>query len=497
MSVCALRLWRRDQARFWCALGMLLLLLVPSLGWAAKCPNVQIVLDRSFSMVSMVSGGASRWDIAKQSINSAVALADPVRLAKIGLQTFPAAACDSALQVRPDYGTKSAIETKLSALSPAGSTPSGTAIRDTVALTELKDATRKQYIVLLTDGVPACSGEPDSAAGTVGEIKKGRMSSPSIGTFVVGVGDGFSASDMSTLGLMADAGGYADPTPLRYYPGKTASELYTSMLRIMQTIQTENASCSDVVPADMAMPPMDLSVPPMDLHMPPMDLYMPPSTDLSVPPMDLHMPPSTDLSVPPMDLYMPPSTDLTMTPMDLTMTTMDLAVPPADLTMATMDLSGVATDMAIPSGSDAGVVSKLFVEWISPREIEQGKSGPAVVRGTGFAVVAPGASVYLEGSSGLHALANVLVEDEKTIKVFVPADLAVGSYDVVVKNPDGAIARLAAGFAVTAVGSGGCSCDVTGGRSVSPSSLWCGLLALVLTLRRVRSAQRVRVGRAG
>ena len=474
MSVCALRLWRREQARFWCALGMMMLLLVPSQGWAAKCPNVQIVLDRSFSMVSAVSGGASRWDIAKQSINSAVALADPVRLAKIGLQTFPAAACDSALQVRPDYGTKSAIETKLSALSPAGSTPSGTAIRDTVALTELKDATRKQYIVLLTDGVPACSGEPDSAAGTVGEIKKGRMSSPSIGTFVVGVGDGFSASDMSTLGLMADAGGYADPTPLRYYPGKTASELYTSMLRIMQTIQTENASCSDVVPADMAMPPMDLSVPPMDLHMPPMDLYMPPSTDLSVPPMDL-----------------------TMTPMDLTMTTMDLAVPPADLTMATMDLSGVATDMAIPSGSDAGVVSKLFVEWISPREIEQGKSGPAVVRGTGFAVVAPGASVYLEGSSGLHALANVLVEDEKTIKVFVPADLAVGSYDVVVKNPDGAIARLAAGFAVTAVGSGGCSCDVTGGRSVSPSSLWCGLLALVLTLRRVRSAQRVRVGRAG
>lgn len=465
MSVCALRLWRREQARFWCALGMLLL--VPSLGWAAKCPNVQIVLDRSFSMVSTVSGGASRWDIAKQSINSAVALADPVRLAKIGLQTFPAAACDSALQVRPDYGTKSAIETKLSALSPAGSTPSGTAIRDTVALTELKDATRKQYIVLLTDGVPACSGEPDSAAGTVGEIKKGRMSSPSIGTFVVGVGDGFSASDMSTLGLMADAGGYADPTPLRYYPGKTASELYTSMLRIMQTIQTENSGCSDVVPADMAMPPMDLSVPPMDLHMPPMDLYMPPSTDLSVPPMDL------------------------------TMTTMDLAVPPADLTMATMDLSGVATDMAIPSGSDAGVVSKLFVEWISPREIEQGKSGPAVVRGTGFAVVAPGASVYLEGSSGLHALANVLVEDEKTIKVFVPADLAVGSYDVVVKNPDGAIARLAAGFAVTAVGSGGCSCDVTGGRSVSPSSLWCGLFALVLTLRRVRSAQRVRVGRAG
>lgn len=472
MSVCALRLWRREQARFWCALGMLLL--VPSLGWAAKCPNVQIVLDRSFSMVSTVSGGGTRWDIAKQSINSAVALADPVRLAKIGLQTFPAAACDSALQVRPDYGTKSAIETKLSALSPAGSTPSGTAIRDTVALTELKDATRKQYIVLLTDGVPACSGEPDSAAGTVGEIKKGRMSSPSIGTFVVGVGDGFSASDMSTLGLMADAGGYADPTPLRYYPGKTASELYTSMLRIMQTIQTENAGCSDVVPADMAMPPMDLSVPPMDLHMPPMDLYMPPSTDLSVPPMDL-----------------------TMTTMDLTMTPMDLAVPPADMTMATMDLSGVATDMAIPSGSDAGVVSKLFVEWISPREIEQGKSGPAVVRGTGFAVVAPGASVYLEGSSGLHALANVLVEDEKTIKVFVPADLAVGSYDVVVKNPDGAIARLAAGFAVTAVGSGGCSCDVTGGRSVSPSSLWCGLLALVLTLRRVRSAQRVRVGRAG
>ncbi len=478
MSVCGVRLWRRSKLGLWSVLWLLGLLLVPSLGQAAKCPNVQIVLDRSGSMLSPVSGGASRWDIAKQSINSAVALADPVRLAKIGLQTFPAAGCDSALQVRPDYGTKSAIETKLAGLSPSGSTPSGTAIRDTIALSELKDATRKQYIVLLTDGGPGCGGEPDTATGTVNQIKLGRMSTPSIGTFVIGVGDGFSASEITTLGQMADAGGYPESTSARYYPGKTASDLSSSLLRIMQIIQAENTSCSDVVPADMTMP-TDLATMPTDLATMPTDLATMP-TDLATMPTDLATMP-TDLATMPTDLATMP-TDLATMPADMAMTPADMAMTPADL--------------AIPSGGDGGAATKLFVEWISPREIEQGKSAPAVVRGTGFAVVAPGASVYLEGSSGLHALMNVLVEDEKTIKVFIPADLAVGSYDVVVKNPDGAIARLSGGLAVTAVAQGGCSCDVAGRGRVDASSLWLGLLALAMMMRRVRQSQRVRAERA-
>ena len=119
-----------------------------------------------------------------------------------------------------------------------------------------------------------------------------------------------------------------------------------------------------------------------------------------------------------------------------------------------------------------------------------------MVRGSGFAVAAPGASVYLEGAAGLYPLSGVLVEDEKTIKVFLPADLAVGSYDVVVKNPDGALARLSGGFAVTAVAAGGCSCDVAGQRPVGTSSLWFGLAMLLLMVRRVRQSQRVRVARA-
>ena len=467
------RLSAAGGKRLLCAMGLFATLAVlgaPALAAAASCPNVHIVLDRSGSMSSLMSGGGTRWSTATQIVNKLVGLADPLRAAKIGLALFPKASCDSLLAVRPDYSTKAMIAAALAAAMPSGSTPSGTAIRDAATLTELKDATRKQYIILLTDGGPGCGGEPDTVTGTVNQITLARTASPSIGTYVVGVGDGLSSSEQLALGQMADAGGYPEATMARYYKGTTALELESSLTRIMIAIQTANAGCVDATPADMAMP-ADLGVP-ADMRM---------SADLAVPP--------TDLGMTAMDLAMTPA-DLAMTPADLAMTPADLAMTPMDLAMTPTDLSGTAQDLA--TVGDGGSGRRPLVVSIAPPELEQGKSGPAIIQGSGFVSAAPSSSVYLEGQSRLVALTNVLVEDEQTIKVFVPGDLPAGVYDVVVKNPDGAIGRLSGGFTVTATTASGCSCNVGGHAPLAASPLailfGLGLLALL----RVRTTTRRR-----
>ncbi|MBL9042892.1 MAG: VWA domain-containing protein [Myxococcales bacterium] len=456
----------------------------PALAAAASCPNVHIVLDRSGSMSSLMSGGGTRWSTATQIVNKLVGLADPLRAAKIGLALFPKASCDSLLAVRPDYSTKAMIAAALAAAMPSGSTPSGTAIRDAATLTELKDATRKQYIILLTDGGPGCGGEPDTVTGTVNQITLARTASPSIGTYVVGVGDGLSSSEQLALGQMADAGGYPEATMARYYKGTTALELESSLTKIMIAIQTANAGCVDATPADMAMP-ADLGVP-ADMRMS-ADLAGPP-TDLAMTPADLAMTP-TDLAMTPMDLAMTPA-DLAMTPADLAMNPADLAMTPADLAMTPVDLAMTPVDLA--TVGDGGSGRRPLVVSIAPPELEQGKSGPAIIQGSGFVSAAPSSSVYLEGQSRLVALTNVLVEDDQTIKVFVPGDLPVGVYDVVVKNPDGAIGRLSGGFTVTATTASGCSCNVGGHAppAASPLAILFGLG--LLALLRVRTTTRRR-----
>ena len=458
--------------------AMLTVTFASSAATAAQCPNVHIVLDRSGSMTSSMAGGGTRWSAATQTINKLVGLADPLRAAKIGLALFPNAGCDSLLSVRPDYSTKAAIASAMAASMPGGSTPSGTAIRDAAALTELKDSTRKQYIILLTDGGPGCGGEPDTVTGTVNQITLARSASPSIGTYVVGVGDGLSSGEQLALGQMATAGGYPEATPARYYKGTTVTELESSLTKIMIAIQTENAGCVDATPADMAGP-TDLGVP-ADMK-PPSDLAMTPM-DLSMTSMDLAMTPS-DLSMTSMDLAMTPS-DLSMTPADLAMTSMDLAMMPPN------DLSGTVQDLASPGTGDGGSGRRPMVVSISPNEMEQSKSGPAVIQGSNFVSAAPSSTVYFEGSSRLVAVTNVLVEDESTIKVFVPGDLPAGVYDVVVKNPDGALGRLSGGFTVTAATASGCSCDVGGHTPIGTSPLAVFFSLGLVALLGVRTSTR-------
>lgn len=69
------RLSAAGRKRLLCAMGLLTTLAVlgaPALAAAASCPNVHIVLDRSGSMTSLMSGGGTRWSVATQTLNKLV-----------------------------------------------------------------------------------------------------------------------------------------------------------------------------------------------------------------------------------------------------------------------------------------------------------------------------------------------------------------------------------------------------------------------------------------
>ena len=144
--------------------------------------------------------------------------------------------CGSDLVTPPAYGTKAKIKMAIDANGPSGGTPSGSAMRDAQMIKELRDPERKQYVVLITDGGPGCSGEPDTCSGTAGQIRNAFMASPSIATFVVGFGGGLSASEAQCMTQMADAGGKPAMTPEKYYKADNDVELNMALSNILEVI---------------------------------------------------------------------------------------------------------------------------------------------------------------------------------------------------------------------------------------------------------------------
>ncbi len=94
---------------------------------------------------------------------------------------------------------------------------------------------------------------------------------------------------------------------------------------------------------------------------------------------------------------------------------------------------------------------------ISPGQGTQGSTVPINVFGTGFA---SGAAIKLKrsGSTDIAASSVVFVSSTKlTGMVSIPAGAAVGSWDVVITNPDSQIGTLSNGFAVTTTSGPGVS----------------------------------------
>ncbi len=174
-------------------------------------PDLLVVLDRSASMARPIGKGPDGGPLPTKMTLATRALtkltAAPVdSTVRFGLEVFPdvAGACASgALLVPPGPGQGAAIGKALSGLELLTGTPLGGPLEVARAhLAKTKEASRKQFVLLVTDGGETC---PSAAALPVVQ----RLAAEGVQTFVVGFGGAVNEAELDNL---ACAGGTA-PNP--------------------------------------------------------------------------------------------------------------------------------------------------------------------------------------------------------------------------------------------------------------------------------------------
>ena len=184
-------------------------------------PNVMLVIDRSGSMGNSVGGGSatSKWDDLKSAVSSLVTNFDSQM--RLGAAIFSSDGnCAAAnIDVPLAAAAGSTVMTKLNAQGPSGNTPTALALDTVIGKGLLNDATRANYVVLATDGLPNCTD-----VDVTKRITTLYNQTPSVKTFVIGMGDG-TASDPTTLNAWADAGHTARTGGTHYYQTSSPQDL--------------------------------------------------------------------------------------------------------------------------------------------------------------------------------------------------------------------------------------------------------------------------------
>jgi von Willebrand factor type A domain len=184
-------------------------------------PNVMLVIDRSGSMGDPVATGSAttKWVDLKNAVSSLVTNYDSQM--RLGAAIFSSDGnCAAANIDVPVAATAGAtVMTKLNAQGPTGNTPTAAALDTVIAKGLLNDATRANYVVLATDGLPNCTDTDVTS-----RVTKLYNQTPSVKTYVIGMGDGTS-SDPTQLNAWADAGHTARTGATHYYQTTSPQEL--------------------------------------------------------------------------------------------------------------------------------------------------------------------------------------------------------------------------------------------------------------------------------
>ncbi len=206
-------------------------------GATAIPPNMLITLDRSCSMTGMV-GGSTKWQVAVKALNTM--LTSYTAKIRFGLILFPDIETDKctqgAIPFEPAVGNEPKISAMLtSALKAADPLfPDGpcvtnidTAIDQASKSTALKDATRGNYVLLVSDGAQAGCNVAGGDAGT--EKMIGDLLAKGVKTAVIGFGAGV---DGAQLDKFAVAGGMPATGASKYYKAEDAASLDKALAAI-------------------------------------------------------------------------------------------------------------------------------------------------------------------------------------------------------------------------------------------------------------------------
>ena len=179
--------------------------------------NFLIVLDHSGSMKDPVAG-VPKWDSAVAAVKQVTSAHDAE--IRFGLELFstPTQCKVQGVVVPVGDAHAQAIASALPAVADGKGTPIADALHVAGQAPELADATRANNILLITDGMENCNGDP--VAQTKANFAKG------IKTYVVGFGG---EVDQANLSAMAVEGGTARSGTPKYYQADNAAALNTAM----------------------------------------------------------------------------------------------------------------------------------------------------------------------------------------------------------------------------------------------------------------------------
>ncbi|HWE26410.1 MAG TPA: VWA domain-containing protein [Polyangia bacterium] len=218
-------------------------------------PNIMMTIDESGSMKEQIAGSTmSKWSALVAAVNALFMTYSGS--AQWGLSIFPHSPANSCgagqIDVAVAPNTTMTILNKLNAMTDqtiGGNTPTNQTLQTMLgSAAGLADAAHSNYILLMTDGEPNCGGDVASVAATIGQL---YAQTPSVRTFVVGIGDGTS-SNPAALNSWADAGHTARAGATHYYQVNTANDLTNAFADIINGV----ASCTYA----LTMKPSDASL---------------------------------------------------------------------------------------------------------------------------------------------------------------------------------------------------------------------------------------------
>jgi hypothetical protein len=116
-----------------------------------------------------------------------------------------------------------------------GNTPTADTLQAVMSSGGLNDPMHNNYVLLMTDGLPNCGGDGNAVSSKITAL---YSATPSVRTFVVGIGDGTQSSPQ-TLDDWATAGHTARMTSPLYYQANNVTDLDNAFAEIANGI----ASC--------------------------------------------------------------------------------------------------------------------------------------------------------------------------------------------------------------------------------------------------------------
>ncbi len=187
-------------------------------------PDLLIVLDRSISMSTTVSGTTSnRWEVMEEAITSLTTAKEAD--INFGLMVFPTddtCGVSAGALVDPAPNTAAAVQNELSLLEPGGATPAVPGLTEALATYDaLPVNPHGRFVLFAADGEPNCYGGAPETASAIADLK-----TAGIDTFVLGFGSGVGEATLNDAAL---AGGQAKATAPYYYQTDDAAELATAL----------------------------------------------------------------------------------------------------------------------------------------------------------------------------------------------------------------------------------------------------------------------------